>query len=125
MTRPEDALAQARAAAAEMRERGAYGDDLRGFEIEPADRVSSERLLEWALIEPDPNQVYSTRRLGAPITWVKRALLRGLRQYHGQLLAEQTRFNLQLAVYVSELESRVRDLEEGLVRRSDEGPPAP
>lgn len=125
MTRPEDALAQARAAAAAMRERGAYGDDLRGFEIEPADAVTQERLLEWAVIEPDPAQVYSTRRLGAPITWVKRLMLRALRQYHGQLLAEQTRFNLQLSVYLSELDSRVRDLEELAVRQSDEGPPAP
>jgi hypothetical protein len=125
VTRPEDALAQARAAAAAMRERGAYGDDLRGFEIEPADAVTQERLLEWAVIEPDPAQVYSTRRLGAPITWVKRLMLRALRQYHGQLLAEQTRFNLQLSVYLSELDSRVRDLEELAVRQSDEGPPAP
>jgi hypothetical protein len=125
VTRPEEALNQARAAAAAMRERGAYGDDFRGFEIEPAEAVTQDLLLEWALIEPDPAKVYSTRRLGAPITWVKRLLLRGLRQYHGQFLAEQTRFNLQLTVYISELESRIRDLEEFAVHRDDEGPPAP
>jgi hypothetical protein len=123
VTRPEDALDSARAAAAEMRARGAYTDDLRGFEIEPAERVTPERLLEWALVEPDESEVYSTRRLGAPITWIKRLLLRALRQYHGQLLAEQARFNLQLTVYVSELESRVRELEALLER--GENPPAP
>jgi hypothetical protein len=86
--------------------------------------VTAEKLLEWALVDPDPAKVYSTRRLGAPITLVKRALLRALRQYHAQLLAEQTRFNIQLTVYVSRLEDRVRELEDRLAAEGDDRPPA-
>ena len=70
--RPEEALDAARAAAARARDRGAYGDDLEGFAIEPTDRVSIEQLLEWAVIEPDSELVRSTRPRGAPITWGKR-----------------------------------------------------
>lgn len=125
MTRPEDALGLARAAAAERRAAGAYPDEPARFEIEPTDTVTSDRLLDWALIEPDPAGVYSTRRLGAPITALKRALLRALRQYHGQLTAQQTRFNHFVTVYVSELEDRIRRLEERLAelegRASDAG----
>lgn len=117
MTDPEQALARARASAAEMRRRGAYGDSgaagtkLAGFRIEPADSVSTQQLLEWALIEPDPSKLYSTRKLGAPITFVKRLLLRGLRQYLNELTAQQTRFNIQLTAYVRELTERVEALE--------------
>ena len=121
MTLPEDALSKARAQAAARRAEGVYSDDLRGFEIEPTDRVTQARLLEWALIEPDPDLVYSTRRLGAPITWVKRGLLRLLRQYHNQALAQQVRFNIQLMTYVSELEDRLRRLEQP---PGDDGPTA-
>lgn len=100
---PEEALERARAAR--------FDDDLSGFVIEPTDRISTEQLMEWAVIEPDPDLVYSTRRWGAPITWVKRLLLRALRQYHGQIVAEQTRFNLHVMVYVAELEDRIAALE--------------
>ena len=116
MTRPEDALTRAREAAAAERARGGYADDLGGFQIEPADSITEERLLEWALIEPDAEDVYSTRRLGAPITAFKRGLLRALRQYHGQLVSQQTRFNHHAAIYVSQLENRITELEERLGR---------
>jgi hypothetical protein len=111
MTDPEHALARARESAEVMRGSGAYEDDLAGFRIEPADAVTTHRLLEWALIEPDPSKLYSTRRLGAPITFVKRLLLRGLRQYLNELTAQQTRFNIQLTAYVRELTERVEALE--------------
>lgn len=114
--KPEEALGRAREAAAAARARGAYGEDLSGFRIEPTDVVSPGQLLEWALIEPDAELVYSTRRWGRPITWFKRALIHALRQYTGQMLAQQVRFNLQLTVYATELEDRVRELE----RRLDE-----
>ena len=117
MTRPEDALGRARAAAAERRAAGAYADDLRGMTVEPVEIVTLESLLEWAVAEPDPAEVYSTRRLGAPITWVKRGLVRAMRQYLGQMLAQQARFNLQLVTYVSELDDRVSRLEEAVERR--------
>lgn len=109
--RPEDALEAARAAAARARERGAYADSLEGFEIAPTDRVSTEQLLEWAVIEPDLDLVRSTRRRGGAITFAKRALLHVLRQYHAQAHAQQTRFNLHAAVRLAELEERLERLE--------------
>ena len=109
--RPEDALEAARRAAAEARARGAYADELEGFAIAPTDRVTTERLLEWAVIEPDLDLVRSTRRRGGAITWLKRALLHVLRQYHAQAHAQQTRFNLHAAVRLAELEERLERLE--------------
>ena len=109
--RPEEALDAARRAAADARARGAYGDDLEGFAIAPTDRVSTEQLLEWAVIEPDLDLVRSTRRRGGAITLLKRALLHVLRQYHAQAHAQQTRFNLHAAVRIAELEERLERLE--------------
>ena len=111
--RPEEALEAARRAAADARARGAYADDLEGLEIAPTDRVSTEQLLEWAVIEPDVELVRSTRRRGGLITWVKRALLHVLRQYHAQAHAQQTRFNLHAAVRLAELEERLERIERG------------
>jgi hypothetical protein len=108
--RPEEALEAARRAAAEARERGAYAGDLAGFTAEPTDRVTTERLLEWAVIEPELGLVRSTRRWGAPITAAKRGLVFVLRQYLGQLAAQQTRFNLHAAVRIAELEEEVERL---------------
>jgi len=109
--RPEEALEAARAAAARARVRGAYDDDLEGFEIAPTDRVSTEQLLEWAVIEPDVELVRSTRRRGGAITWVKRGLVYVLRQYLDQVHAQQSRFNLHAAVRLAELEERLERLE--------------
>jgi hypothetical protein len=109
--RPEDALERARAAAAEQR--AAYeADPAFGPTALPgaSEVVTDEQLRDWALIEVDPREVYSTRRLGAPITFFKRALLRLLRQYTLELEARQTRFNLAVL-------ARLRELEED--RRSD------
>jgi hypothetical protein len=116
MTAPEEALERARAAAAAERERpgSPYAEVSSGMRIEPTDTDASTRLLEWALIEPDPEKVYSTRRLGAPITGVKRLLLRALHQYHGELVAQQTRFNLEAVQHIRALEDRVAQLEQRL-----------
>ena len=122
MSTPEDALERARAAAAERRARGEDLDVSGGFEVRTAERVSSAQLLEWAVLEPDPSHVYSTRRLGAPITWAKRLLVRALRQYLVQLVDQQTRFNLQIAQFVADLDERVARLEE---ERDRDRPPAP
>src|SRR3954468_8344724 len=111
MTSPEDALALARERAAAARARGAYGDDLGRFAIDPVDAVTLEHLLEWAVVEPDLSELRSTRPWGGPITRVKRLPDRLLRQYTGQALAQQTRFNIQLAVYVGQLADRVEELE--------------
>jgi hypothetical protein len=110
--RPEDALDVARAAAAQARARGEYTQDLGGFAIAPTDRVSIEQLMEWAVIEPDASKMRSTRRLGAPITGVKRLLLRGLQQHFNELTMLQARFNLHLLVRQTELEDRVTVLEQ-------------
>jgi len=118
--KPEEALAHARDQAARA---GDAGQDLAGFTIEPSDRISMEQLMEWAVVEPQVEEkVRSTRRLGAPITWVKRQLVHLLRQYHGDLLAQQARFNVHLLIRVAELEERIGRVEEG---REREGPPGP
>jgi hypothetical protein len=104
---PEEALAAARAAAARR-------DDAlpAGMSIAPTERVSIEQLMEWANIEPDPDLMRSTRRLGAPITWAKRQLVHVMRQYLRELQSQQTRFNLNVVIRVAELEDRVARLEE-------------
>jgi len=111
VTEPEQALGQARAAAAEMRAAGVYTAEEVRAEIEPPAVSTMAQLLEWAVIDPDPREVHSTRRLGAPITAFKRGLLRLLAQYHAELIAEQTRFNINMLRYVRQLEERVAELE--------------
>ena len=117
--RPEEALAAARAAAAER-------DDALppGTTIEPTERVSIEQLMEWANIEPDVDLMRSTRKLGAPITWAKRQLIHVLRQYLRELQSQQTRFNLNMIIRLAELEDRVTRLEEraGPAARPPESP---
>jgi hypothetical protein len=115
VTTPEQALEQARAAAAEMRSRGAYGEG-ESAELEPSEALTPGKLFEWALIDPDLRNVRSTRRLGAPITALKRGLLRLLNQYHAELIAEQARFNVNVALYLRRLEERVAELEHELGR---------
>jgi hypothetical protein len=95
---PEEAIQRAH--------RASFGDDLTGFAVEPTDRVSVEKLMEWAVIETDPALVRSTRRLGGPITWLKRSLRHLLRQELGQAYAQQSRFNLMVATRLAELEDR-------------------
>ena len=117
--KPEEALELARRRAAEAREAGHYDDDLRGFAIEPTDRISTELMFEWAVVEPELEEVRSTRPVVGPlITALKRMLVRANRQYLGQVVAQQNRFNLNLMVRVTELEDRVRRLEEWSSTRS-------
>jgi hypothetical protein len=109
---PDEALAEARRRAAAGREAGTYrdADELAKLERTPA-RQGMGRLYDWAFIEPDRDQVVSTRRLGWPITVLKRALMRLLRQYHRQLEGEETRFNVHLLAYTAGLERRIEELE--------------
>jgi hypothetical protein len=120
MRTPEEALAQARARAAAARAAGEYARAPEP-DTERANAVNRQ-LAQWAIVEPDQAQVYSTRRLGAPITAFKRLLIRLLRQYLDQVTAQQSRFNAHAAAYMLSLEDRVRALEEE--RRHDE-PPSP
>jgi hypothetical protein len=123
MKDPEQALAAARRAAAA----GAAGDETEpdgaAWSLESSS-VSTRRLAEWAIIEPEPSQVYSTRRYGRPITAVKLLLVRMLRQYIGQMSAQQSRFNAHMAAHVMRLEERVIELEEA-ARRGEAGKPPP
>jgi len=108
--KPEEAIDAARASLALKRAEGAYGEDLEDWRIVPPERPSTELLLEWAIIEPDMDLVTSTRRLGAPISWLKRALVHLIRQYTGQLASQQTRLNVHLMGRVGELDDRLADL---------------
>ena len=106
MKDPQQALEAARAAAG-----GPPDPDDAPWNLEdPAG--SARRLAEWAIIEPEQAEVYSTRRLGRPITAIKRLLIRMLSQYLGQMSAQQSRFNAQIAAHVLRLEERVHALEE-------------
>lgn len=98
-------------AAAARRAAGGYVEPAGAGAIEPLDQVTRAQLLEWALVEPDLSKLRSTRRGGAPITWVKRLLLRGLQQYHNEVNYQQTRFNIHVLRKVLELEDRVERLE--------------
>jgi hypothetical protein len=111
MTLPHQAVEQARRAAAQMRDNGAYADATPSRVGPPRPEMSEERLAEWAVVEPDLRHVRSTRRLGYPITLLKRGLLRLLVQYHAQMLGDQARFNLLLLGYAQVLEARIAELE--------------
>lgn len=114
MRDPDDALAAARRAA----------DAHPGGDAAPVPWslddawISSRRLAEWAIIEPEQGHVYSTRRLGWPITALKRLLIRLLSQYLGQMSAQQSRFNAHVAAHVMRLEERVQALEEAAAAAS-------
>ena len=113
MTSPEQALERARERAAALRAEGRYPpageaalddtfiDDVPGIDT----------LAEWAVIEVDPDVLYSTRRFGGPVTAVKRLLLRLMRQYHVEVEARQTRFNIALVERLRLLERRLERLE--------------
>jgi hypothetical protein len=117
--RPEDAIDRARTELARRRAGGAYQEDMAEIRPEPPERPSLDLLLEWAVIEPDMDLVTSTRRYGAPIIWVKRALVHLLRQYTGQLASQQTRLNVHLMGRLTELDERVADLQHRLADAED------
>jgi len=77
--KPEQALEEARRRAAAQSD----AEAIEGLTIEPTDRVGLEQLIEWAVVEADPDQVRSTRALGAPITAIKRGMVRLTRQQTG------------------------------------------
>lgn len=117
MKDPQEALAAARRAAAGQ-------PDPEAPPRSPDDpSASMRRLVEWAIIEPDDAEVYSTRRYGAPITGLKRVLIRLLRQYLDQVSAQQSRFNAHVAAHVVALEARIQALEDAASERSGEQPP--
>lgn len=107
---PEEALAQARAAAQP------YAEGPVSLDASPVTRMETGKLVEWSVIRPELDRVYSTRRLGAPITLVKRLMVRALRQYVGEAIAQETRYNALATAHILNLEDRVRELEERLAQ---------
>jgi hypothetical protein len=106
--KPENAADAARAAAERKRREGRYPADTVAHMGKPSAGPDLARLREWAIIEVDPELLYSTRRGGAPITWAKRMLLRLLRQYTTELEAQQTRFNVGVVAYLESIEKQDR-----------------
>lgn len=118
MRTPGEALQEARRRAARSSAPDSEpGEDVKS--VEEARRASLHRLATWAVIEPEEADVYSTRRLGAPITLLKRLLVRLLRQYLVQIAAQQSRFNAHVAAHVISLEDRVLALEEAARRQGE------
>jgi hypothetical protein len=122
MKSPEDALAQARARSARPTPEGSPAEDPEA--LQDPRQVSLRRLTEWAVIEPEEAEVYSTRRWGAPITALKRLLIRLLRQYLFQISGQQTRFNVYALGELTALQERVRALEEAAADRPGQSRPA-
>lgn len=122
MRTPDEALNEARRRAAE--ESSSQGSRVaeNTESVEDARRASLRRLATWAVIEPEEAEVYSTRRLGAPITLLKRLLVRLLRQYLVQISAQQSRFNAHVAAHVISLEDRLAALELAAQQRSAHAP---
>ena len=106
--KPENASDAARAAAERKRREGVYPPDTVARSGKPPAGPDLARLREWAIVEVDPDLLYSTRRGGGAITWFKRMLLRLLRQYTTELEAQQTRFNVGVVAYLESLEKRDR-----------------
>ncbi len=110
MTDPDEALEVARRAAKERRAAGGYQGVGGGGALDASildGEPSRELLAEWAVIDLDPDEfVYSTRSAGAPVTALKRILVRLLRQYFVELEARQTRFNIAVLARLDALEGR-------------------
>ncbi len=111
MSEPEEAVERARSEVARIRAQGGYPEPRSRAARAPIGEVGQDQLLEWALIHPDPSVAHSNRRLGAPLTALKRGLLRLLSQYFEELIAEQARFNAGMVRYVGELEQHAAALE--------------
>jgi hypothetical protein len=122
---PEEALEAARRRAAERRTPESAQPEAGDAPIVNARAASLRRLAQWAIIEPEETEVYSTRKFGAPITVLKRGLIRLMRQYLVQITAQQSRFNAELAAHVMALDERLSDLERraGAANQPDAQPP--
>jgi hypothetical protein len=111
LTDPDRALEHARSTAATMRAEGAYAGESGDRASEGPAPTTLENLFEWAMIDPDLREVRSTRKLGLPVTLLKRGLVRLLQQYHAELISQQTRFNVHVLGHVRRLETRIEELE--------------
>jgi hypothetical protein len=107
--KPENAADAARAAAERKRREGLYPPDTHAHTGKPPAGPDIVRLREWAIVEVDPTLVYSTRKGGALVTWLKRMMLRLMRQYTTELEAQQTRFNVGVVAYLEALDKQNRE----------------
>ena len=107
MKDPDEALALARRRAAESPDRDVQAP----WQLDDV-AVSTRRLAEWAIIDPERIELYSTRRFGRPLTALKRLLVRFLGQYLNELTAQQSRFNAEVTAHLVSLDERVRALEQ-------------
>jgi hypothetical protein len=114
MRTPEEALAAARQEANARRGGQAESVSTPGDQEMRAEarQASLKQLTNWAMIEPEELEVYSTRRFGAPITAFKRLLIRLLRQYLVQLSAQQSRFNATVVAHLVAMDERIQALEQ-------------
>ena len=115
MKTPEEALAAARRQAEARRaSQPQPGPAQLDHDTHDATRqVSLKQLTRWAMIEPEELEVYSTRRFGAPITALKRLLIRLMRQYLVQVSAQQSRFNAYVVGHLVAMDERIQALEQG------------
>jgi hypothetical protein len=120
---PEEAAAAAEERARQRRAAGEYAEAERLERLDPVRHPTLDQLREWAVIDVSPDVARSTRRGGGPITAFKRFLLRMLLQYHNELEAQTTRFNLHLLGHVGALEDRVDKLERRVRELEDGGGP--
>jgi hypothetical protein len=114
---PEEALDRARLVAA--RRRGGYSAGALESSF-TSEWPSAEALGEWAVIAVEPDILFSSRRGGAPVTALKRLLVRLLRQYLGEMEAQQTRFNISVVAKLQELEDRLERVERAAAESPDE-----
>ena len=110
MSTPEETGARARKEAERRRAAGGYAGVGSSGALDESivhGAPSRELLAQWAVVEIDTDEIlYSTRRAGAPITFLKRMLVRLLRQYFVELEARQTRFNIALLERLDALEKK-------------------
>jgi hypothetical protein len=103
--KPEEAVAAARAAAEP------FDEGPVSLDASPLDTASAGRLAEWAVIQPQMDRVYSDRRGGRALGAAKRLLVRALRQYFAEIIAQENRYNALATAHIVRLEERVRELE--------------
>ena len=114
MTDPEEAVRRAREEAARAGPPPPPGEQGAALERAVAPGPpTNEVLQQWAILAVDSDLIRSTRRMGGPLTTVKRGLLRFLRQYTHELESQQTRFNLAVVARLREIEARLESERSG------------
>jgi hypothetical protein len=97
-----------------MRAQGAYAE----AESTPGPgsprRGGAEKLMEYAVIEPDVRELRSSRRMGGLVTAIRRVLVWLLWPYWAARLADQSRFNTEFVRQLQGLEAALDQAEDQL-----------